>query len=61
MNLITSCLLGVAGCLVMFYSGGGRIRIIWQDEQERRDSVWFVVIAGAMLLVLALWASRGSR
>ncbi len=54
MNLILSLLLGVAGCLVLSYALGQPIVIVFQNDDDRRNMVWFTVIATAMLGVLAV-------
>ena len=57
MNVMTSLLLGIAGCLVLYYQSGRTIVVVFQNDAERRDAIWFAIIASAMLIVLALWFS----
>lgn len=55
MNPITSLLLSLAGCMVLFYMQGVRVTIIFETLEQRRDAIYFCVIVCAMLGVLAIW------
>lgn len=57
MNLLTALMLGVAGCLVLSYGMGQPIVIVFKTDDDRRDMIWFVVIAVAMLGVLTTYFS----
>jgi len=55
MNLLTALMLGVAGCFVLSYGMGQPIVIVFKTEEDRRNMIWFVVIAVAMLGVLVTY------
>lgn len=59
MTLILAMLMVLGCCFMLYYGPGQESVVVFARNADYRDAIWFLVIAGAMLIVLMLSVGAG--